>query len=75
VKGSLGAQDAPEIAFAAYTNLPDGMRPASRRSTSAARRTPPPFGGYICVVDHDKDTGEVHVLRFVNDDCGNIINR
>jgi carbon-monoxide dehydrogenase large subunit len=34
-----------------------------------------PFGSYICVVDIDKGTGEVHVRRFVAiDDCGNIIN-
>ena len=34
-----------------------------------------PFGSYICVVDIDKGTGQVHVRRFVAvDDCGNIIN-
>ena len=34
-----------------------------------------PFGSYICVVDIDKGTGQVHIRRFVAvDDCGNIIN-
>ena len=34
-----------------------------------------PFGSYICVVDIDKETGQVKVRRFVAvDDCGTIIN-
>jgi carbon-monoxide dehydrogenase large subunit len=65
-----------EISFAAYTNHPQGME-AGLEATDYY--DPPnltfPFGSYICVVDIDKGTGEVHVRRFVAvDDCGHIIN-
>ena len=65
-----------EIAFAAYTNHPEGMEAGLE---AVSYYDPPnltfPFGSYICVVDIDKGTGEVHVRRFVAvDDCGNIIN-
>ncbi len=34
-----------------------------------------PFGAHICVVEVDKDTGEVKVVKyFAVDDCGNVIN-
>ena len=65
-----------EIAFAAYTNFPQGMEMGLE---AVDYYDPPnltfPFGSYICVVDIDKGTGRVHVRRFVAiDDCGNIIN-
>ena len=65
-----------EIAFAAYTNHPAGMEAGLE---AVDYYDPPnltfPFGAYICVVDIDKGTGQVHVRRFVAvDDCGNIIN-
>jgi carbon-monoxide dehydrogenase large subunit len=65
-----------ECAFAAYTNLPQGMEPGME---STHYYDPPnltfPFGSYVCVVDIDRGTGEVKVRRFVAvDDCGNIIN-
>ncbi len=65
-----------DIAFAAYTNMPQGMEPGLE---AVNYYDPPnltfPFGTYICVVDIDKGTGEVKVRRFVAvDDCGNIIN-
>ena len=77
VKGSSDqAKTIQEIAFAAYTNHPQGME-AGLEATDYY--DPPnltfPFGSYICVVDIDKGTGEVSVRRFVAiDDCGNIIN-
>ncbi|MCH7665407.1 MAG: carbon-monoxide dehydrogenase large subunit [Acidobacteria bacterium] len=77
VKGSPDqAKTIQEIAFAAYTNHPPGMQ-AGLEATDYY--DPPnltfPFGSYICVVDIDSGTGEVHVRRFVAvDDCGNIIN-
>ncbi|HSM57871.1 MAG TPA: aerobic carbon-monoxide dehydrogenase large subunit [Candidatus Sulfomarinibacteraceae bacterium] len=77
VKGSPDqAKTIQEIAFAAYTNHPQGME-AGLEATDYY--DPPnltfPFGSYICVVDIDKGTGEVHVRRFVAiDDCGHIIN-
>src|SRR5215470_2165307 len=65
-----------EIAFAAYTNHPQGMEAGLE---AVSYYDPPnltyPFGSYVCVVDIDKGTGEVKVRRFVAiDDCGNIIN-
>jgi aerobic carbon-monoxide dehydrogenase large subunit len=77
VKGApQKAKTIQEIAFAAYTNHPQGME-AGLEATSYY--DPPnltfPFGSYICVVDIDRGTGMVKVRRFVAvDDCGNIIN-
>ncbi len=65
-----------EVAFAAYTNFPQGMEPGFE---STHYYDPPnltfPNGAYICVVEIDKETGVIDVKRFVAiDDCGNIIN-
>ena len=77
VKGSPDrVKTIAELAFAAYTNHPAGMEAGLE---AVDYYDPPnltfPFGSYICVVDIDKGTGQVHVRRFVAvDDCGNIIN-
>ena len=77
VKGSPDrVKTIAELAFAAYTNHPEGMEAGLE---AVDYYDPPnltfPFGSYICVVDIDKGTGQVHVRRFVAvDDCGNIIN-
>ena len=65
-----------EIAFAAYSNLPEGMEPGLE---AVNYYDPPnftyPFGAYICVVDVDPHSGEVKVRRFYAlDDCGTRIN-
>src|SRR5678810_1146478 len=65
-----------EIAFAAYTNHPQGMEAGLE---AVCYYDPPnltfPFGAYIAVVDIDRETGEVKVRRFLAvDDCGTIIN-
>jgi carbon-monoxide dehydrogenase large subunit len=65
-----------EVAFAAYTNHPQGMEAGLE---AVDYYDPPnltyPFGSYICVVDIDKGTGQVKVRRFFAvDDCGTIIN-
>ena len=65
-----------DVAFAAYTNLPDGMEAGLEGVTYY---DPPnmtfPFGSYVVVVDVDKGTGEVDVRRVVAvDDCGVRIN-
>ncbi len=65
-----------EIAFAAYTNHPQGMEAGLE---AVCYYDPPnltfPFGSYICVVDIDRGTGQVKIRRFLAvDDCGNIIN-
>ena len=77
VKGApQKAKTIQELVFAAYTNHPPGME-AGFEATHYY--DPPnltfPSGAYICVVDIDKETGGIHVRRFVAiDDCGNIIN-
>ncbi|HEV2014206.1 MAG TPA: aerobic carbon-monoxide dehydrogenase large subunit [Candidatus Dormibacteraeota bacterium] len=65
-----------EIAFAAYTNLPDGLEAGLEGVTYY---DPPnmtfPFGTYLVVVDIDRGTGQVKVRRMVAvDDCGVRIN-
>jgi carbon-monoxide dehydrogenase large subunit len=77
VKGAPGKfKTIQDIAFAAYTNHPQGMEAGLE---AVSYYDPPnltyPFGSYICVVDVDTGTGQVKVRRFVAiDDCGNIIN-
>src|SRR5579864_3325768 len=65
-----------DIAFAAYTNLPDGMEAGLEGVTYY---DPPnftyPFGTYLVVVDIDRGTGQAKVRRMVAvDDCGVRIN-
>ena len=65
-----------EIAFAAYTNHPQGMEAGLE---AVSYYDPPnltfPFGAYICVVDIDRGTGMVKIRRFLAiDDCGTVIN-
>jgi len=65
-----------EVAFAAYTNFPEGMEPGFE---ATHYYDPPnltfPNGAYICVVEVEEETGAIDVKRFVAiDDCGNIIN-
>jgi carbon-monoxide dehydrogenase large subunit len=77
VKGSPDRKKTiQEIAFAAYTNHPQGMEAGLE---AVDYYDPPnltfPFGSYICVVDIDRGTGQVKVRRFVAvDDCGVRIN-
>ncbi len=65
-----------EIAFAAYSNVPEGMEPGLE---AVNYYDPPnftfPYGAYVCVLDIDVDTGETEVRRFYAlDDCGTRIN-
>jgi len=77
VKGSPDrAKTIQDIAFAAYTNLPEGMEAGLE---GVHYYDPPnmtyPFGTYAVVVDVDKGTGQVKVRRMVAiDDCGVRIN-
>jgi len=77
VKGSPDkAKTIQEIAFAAYTNVPEGMEAGLE---GVHYYDPPnmtyPFGTYAVVVDVDKGTGQVKVRRVVAvDDCGVRIN-
>jgi carbon-monoxide dehydrogenase large subunit len=67
-----------EIAMAAHSGmeLPDGVE---GHLDATCVYNPPnltyPFGAYICVVDIERETGEVTVRRFIAvDDCGVRIN-
>jgi carbon-monoxide dehydrogenase large subunit len=77
VKGVPGrAKTMQELAFAAYTNHPQGVEAGLE---AVSYYDPPnltfPFGAYVCVVDIDRGTGEVKIRRFLAvDDCGTIIN-
>ena len=79
VKGSPDAvktiQDIALQAHVAY-DLPPGMEPALEAVTYY---DPPnctfPFGTHVCVVEVDRDTGQVEIIRYVAvDDVGNVIN-
>jgi len=77
VKGSPDSSvTIQDIAFAAYTNHPEGMEAGLE---GVQYYDPPnmtyPFGSYIVVVDLDQETGEWKVRRMVAvDDCGVRIN-
>jgi carbon-monoxide dehydrogenase large subunit len=65
-----------DVAFAAYTNPPDGVEPGLE---GVNYYDPPnmtfPFGTYVAVVEVDGETGEWKVRRLVAvDDCGVRIN-
>lgn len=79
VKGSPESsktiQDLALQAHVAY-DLPSGMEPGLEAVTYY---DPPnctfPFGTHICVVEVDRDTGQVEIVRYVAvDDVGNVIN-
>ncbi|MBE3556931.1 MAG: molybdopterin-dependent oxidoreductase [Firmicutes bacterium] len=79
VKGVPQAQATfQQVALAAYTawDLPEGEEPGLEASSFY---DPPnfvyPFGTHLCVVEIDRETGNVHILRYVAvDDCGRVIN-
>jgi carbon-monoxide dehydrogenase large subunit len=78
VKGHpTAAKTMKELCMVAHTgNLPPGME---QGLNAVSYYDPPnltfPFGAYLCVVDIDRYTGEVHVRRFYAlDDCGTRIN-
>jgi aerobic carbon-monoxide dehydrogenase large subunit len=77
VKGSPDRQKTiQEVAFAAYTDMPEGMEPGLE---GVNYYDPPnmtfPFGTYAVAVEIDRGTGEWNVRRFVAvDDCGVRIN-
>jgi carbon-monoxide dehydrogenase large subunit len=77
VKGSPEkAKSIQDIAFAAYTDHPEGMEAGLE---AVNYYDPPnltfPFGTYLVVVEVDRGTGEWHVRKLVAvDDCGVRIN-
>ena len=76
VKGTDKSATIQDIAFAAYTNHPEGLQAGLE---GVEYYNPPnltfPFGSYVVVVEVDEDTGVWKVLRMVAvDDCGVRIN-
>jgi carbon-monoxide dehydrogenase large subunit len=79
VKGSPdNAKTLQDIALQAHVayDLPAGMEPGLEATTYF---DPPnctfPFGTHVCVVEVDRDTGAVEIIRYVAvDDVGNVIN-
>jgi carbon-monoxide dehydrogenase large subunit len=79
VKGSPDSvKTIQEIALASHVgyDLPEGMEPFLDETTYY---DPPnctfPFGTHICVVEIDKDSGEIDVIRYLAvDDVGNVVN-
>ncbi len=74
-KKSLAFGEAVSAAYVAKT-LPPGMEPGLEATTFFE---PPnftfPFGTHISVVEVDRETGDVRLLKYVAvDDCGNVIN-
>jgi carbon-monoxide dehydrogenase large subunit len=65
-----------EVAGASYMNSPADQEPGLE---AVDYYDPPnmtfPFGAYVCVVEVDRETGEVDIRQFYAlDDCGNRIN-
>ncbi|HEV2341877.1 MAG TPA: xanthine dehydrogenase family protein molybdopterin-binding subunit [Candidatus Acidoferrales bacterium] len=67
-----------EAVTAAYVakSLPAGMEPGLEATTFfEPSNFTFPFGTHVCVVEIDRDTGEVKLTKYLAvDDCGNIIN-
>ncbi len=67
-----------EVALAAHLGV--NIPPDSEPGLAATHFFEPknftfPFGTHICVVEVDKETGEVKILRYIAvDDCGKVIN-
>ncbi|MGQ0796923.1 MAG: xanthine dehydrogenase family protein molybdopterin-binding subunit [Methanobacteriota archaeon] len=79
VKGSPDAKKTiQEVAWAAYVadKMPAGVEPVLDATTFYdPANFVFPFGTHVCVVDVDKETGQVSVRRYVAvDDCGTQIN-
>jgi carbon-monoxide dehydrogenase large subunit len=79
VKGSPeSGKTIQDLALAAHVgyDLPEGMEPTLEATTFY---DPPnctfPFGTHVCVVEVDRNTGQVDLLRYLAvDDVGNVIN-
>src|SRR5207245_3336205 len=79
VRGAPGrAVSIAEVAGAAYSgeHLPEGQAPGlEATSRFKSEGTTFPFGSHLCVVEIDRETGQVRIVRYVAvDDCGRVIN-
>lgn len=68
-------KDVAKMAYKAF-KLPPGMEPGLDVTHFFVPKDRVfPFGTHVCVVEIDRDTGEVAIRRYVAvDDCGNILN-
>ena len=78
VKGTDKSVGFGDVALTAYVphNYPENEEPGlDFASFYDPANFVYPFGAHICVVEVDKDTGEVKIVRYITvDDAGNIIN-
>jgi carbon-monoxide dehydrogenase large subunit len=83
VNGTFSAQGDKTISFAQVAaaahraaSIPEGFEPGLIASASfEPKNFTFPFGTHLCVVEIDRETGDVKFLRYVAvDDCGNAIN-
>ena len=78
VKGTDKSVAFGDVALTAYVphDYPEGEEPGlDFASFYDPANFVYPFGTHICVVEVDKDTGQVNIVKYVAvDDCGNIIN-
>jgi carbon-monoxide dehydrogenase large subunit len=83
VNGRIEPVDAPgrglnfhEVALRSYIAPPPGEAPGlEAQQFYASRGSTFPFGAYLCMVEVDRETGSVRLLRFAGvDDCGPIVN-
>lgn len=80
ISSKNGKKSAPfnDVVTAAYVakTLPPGVEPGLEATTFfEPTNFTFPFGTHICVVEIDRETGEVELLKYTAvDDCGNVIN-
>ena len=74
-KKSMPFGEAVSMAYVAKT-LPPNVDPGLEATTFfEPSNFTFPFGAHVCVVEVDRDTGDVRLLKYVAvDDCGNVIN-
>jgi aerobic carbon-monoxide dehydrogenase large subunit len=74
-KKSIPFGEAVSMAYVAKT-LPPNVDPGLEATTFfEPSNFTFPFGAHVCVVEVDRDTGDVRLLKYVAvDDCGNVIN-
>jgi carbon-monoxide dehydrogenase large subunit len=72
------AKTLPEVALAAYLahNYPSDLEPGlEAQSFYDPSNFTWPFGTHVCIVEVDRDTGKVEILKYLAvDDCGRVIN-
>jgi len=77
-EGGGGRKTFAEVAFAAHTaaNFPAGEEPGLKATSFyEPKNFTFPFGTHLCVVEVDREIGDVKILKYLAvDDCGKVIN-